>query len=72
MPDYRDPKATTTHEEKSGGMGKWIGIALAVLVALLLIGWLLGWFATEETAVRTVDPVVTEEPTTQTVPVITE
>ena len=54
--DYRDPKVTTT-TEKSGNRN-WLWIALAVLVALLLLAWLLGLFGGEEE----VDAVVTEEP----------
>ena len=57
MSNYRDPKVTTT-EEKSG-IGKWIGIAVAVILALLLLAWLLGTFDNNTT--ETV-PVVTEEP----------
>lgn len=68
MSDYRDPKVTKTGDKKDSGMGKWIGIAVAVLLALLLLGWLLGWFGAEEAQVDTVDPVVTEEVD----PVVTE
>ena len=53
--DYRDPKVTTT--EKSGNRN-WLWIALAVIVALLLLAWLLGLFGGDDD----VDAVVTEEP----------
>lgn len=43
--DFRKP---TVHDDassgSSGGIGKWLLIALAVLLALLLLGWLLGFF----------------------------
>jgi hypothetical protein len=55
--NYRDPKVTTTENKSSAG--KWIGIAIAVILALLLLAWLLGSFDGTET--DTV-PVVTEEP----------
>ena len=54
--DYRDPKVTTT--DKSSGNRNWLWIALAVIVALLLLAWLLGLFGGDEE----VDAVVTEEP----------
>ncbi len=43
MADYRDPKVTTS-SAREGGAGKWIGIAVAVLVVLLLIAWWVGAF----------------------------
>jgi hypothetical protein len=43
MADYRDPKVTTTTGAKRDS-GKWIGIAVAVLVLLLLIAWWAGAF----------------------------
>ncbi len=48
--NFRDPKVTSTDAKTtgSGGMGKWIGIALAVIVALLVLGWLLGLFADDD------------------------
>ena len=58
MADYRDPKVTTTNDKKGNSMGKWIGIILAVIVALLLLAWLFGAFGTE---VET-NPAVVEEP----------
>lgn len=54
MTDYRDPKVTKT----SSGMGKWIAIAVAILLAIALIAWLLGAFNADEP--ETV-PVVTEQ-----------
>ena len=42
--DFRDPKVTSTSKD-SGGIGKWIAIAVGVILLLLLLGWLLGLFA---------------------------
>ena len=53
--DYRDPKVSTTTEKT--GNRNWLWIALAVLVALLLLAWLLGLFGGDEEEV-----VITEEP----------
>lgn len=67
MADYRDPKVTETND--GGGMGKWIGILIAGLVALLLLAWLLGWFDGPEVAeVEAVEPVAVE--TVETEPVV--
>ena len=68
MPDYRDPKVTKT-EDKSSNMMKWLGIAAAVILALLLLAWLLGWFGADETEVETVEPATTEEPAEETIEV---
>ena len=43
-------------------MTKWIGIAVAALVVLLLLGWLLGLFADDEEEIEATDPAVVEEP----------
>ncbi|WP_299819051.1 hypothetical protein [uncultured Jannaschia sp.] len=40
--DFRNPKVQDTGKKSSGGIGKWIGIAVAALVALLLLLWLFG------------------------------
>ncbi len=62
MPDYRDPKVTTTSRSGGGGMGRWIGIALAAIVILLLLAWLFGLFgADDEVAVETLEPATTVE-----------
>ena len=61
MAEYRDPKVTTTEGKKKNDMTKWIGIAVAVIVLLLLLGWILGWF-NNEAEVETIDPAVVEEP----------
>ncbi|MBM9595302.1 hypothetical protein [Roseitranquillus sediminis] len=55
MADYRDPKVTTT---RKSGASRWIWIALAVLVVLLLLWWL---FTPSADPVAT-DAVVGEEP----------
>lgn len=46
--DFRDPKVTSTSHESGGGIGKWIAIAVAAILLLLLLGWLLGWFGNED------------------------
>lgn len=61
MADYRDPKVTGTGDKKNSNMGKWIGIAVAGLLALLLAGWLVGWLDQDEAEVETVNPAVIEE-----------
>ena len=59
--DLRDPKVTQTNTAGSGGMGKWIGIAIAVLLGLLILAWLLGAFAADdEEAAATDDTIVIE------------
>lgn len=44
--DFRDPQVTET---KSGGAGKWIGIAVVVLI-LLALAWYFGLFGDNEVA----------------------
>ncbi|WP_265500255.1 hypothetical protein [Paracoccus beibuensis] len=61
MSDYRDPKVTNASGTTKGGAGKWIGIAVVVILALLILGWIFGWFADEATEVETTDTVTTEE-----------
>ncbi|WP_299844147.1 hypothetical protein [uncultured Jannaschia sp.] len=54
--DFRNPKVQDTGKKSSGGIGKWIGIGIAALVALLLVLWLLGAFGSDETAIETDNP----------------
>lgn len=61
MADYRDPKVTNTSGNKANSMGKWIGIALAALLGLLLLGWLFGLFDPEGAGLETADPALIEE-----------
>lgn len=67
--NYRDPKVTTTHDSKKGGMGKWLAIAAAVILALIVLWWLLG--SGEEVEPVPVAPVA-EEPVEGTVVVPVE
>lgn len=62
MADYRDPKVTTT-DKKSGGMMRWVWIALGIILLLLVLGWLLGAFDNEVEEVELIEPeaVVVEE-----------
>ncbi len=46
--DFRDPKVTPGAKDTGGGIGKWIGIAVAAILVLLLLGWLLGLFAGDD------------------------
>ena len=50
--DFRDP---VVHDDKasSRGVGKWIAIAIAVLLGLLLLSWLFGLFGDDDDAVVT-------------------
>ena len=66
MADYRDPKVTGGTRQNAG-TGKWIGIAIAALVVLLLIAWFAGLFGGEEEVVEpeAVAP-ATEAPVTDT------
>lgn len=48
--DYRDPKVTKDGSSDSS-IGKWIAIAIAALLLLLLLGWLIGLFDNDQTAV---------------------
>lgn len=67
--DFRDPKVTGS-SASSGGIGKWIGYAIAALVALLLLLWLFGAFDNDDAVVVTDDqPVVTDQPDAVVVPV---
>ncbi len=59
MSDYRDPKVTK--QTGGGGMGKWIGIALAIIVVVLLLAWLFGLFGGDEVAVESLEPATTVE-----------
>ncbi len=62
--DFREPKVTDTKTD--GGMGKWIGIAVAAILALLLLAWLFGAFGDDDVETTTVpiqdDAVVVEDP----------
>jgi hypothetical protein len=61
MADYRDPKVTTT-DKKNGGMMRWVWIALAIILLLLILGWFFGAFDNEVAEVETVpEAVVIEE-----------
>ena len=56
--DFRDPVIHDS-SKSSGGISKWIGIALAVLIALLLLSWLFGLFDDDDAVVtQTNDPAV--------------
>ena len=61
MADYRDPKVTSTGTKRDSGTSKWIGIAVAVLVLLILIAWWTGAF----NGADDVEPVATPPATTE-------
>jgi hypothetical protein len=46
--DFRNPKVTSGGTSDSGGIGKWIAIAVAALLALLLLAWLFGLFGNDD------------------------
>ncbi|EKE44563.1 hypothetical protein OCGS_1401 [Oceaniovalibus guishaninsula JLT2003] len=57
--DFRDPKVSTT-TDSGNSTGKWIGIAVGVIVVLLLLAWLFGLFDNDvdEAAVPVTDDTV--------------
>ncbi|WP_299656950.1 hypothetical protein [uncultured Jannaschia sp.] len=61
--DFRNPKISDTGTKSSGGIGKWIGIAIAGLVVLLLLLWLLGAFGSDDADVDMTDPDAVTAPT---------
>ena len=60
--DFRDPKVTRDTTDTGSGIGKWIAIAIGAILLLLLLGWLLGWFAGDD-----VDAVVVPDETGEVV-----
>lgn len=72
--NYRDPKTTNT--SSSSGAGKWIAIAVAAVIAILLLAWFFGAFDTNEVdtvpVVTTEEPAVVEDDTVPVVPVVPE
>lgn len=60
MTDYRNPKVTTP-QNKGSSVGKWVSIAIAALVAILLLMWALGSNDDTVEPVST-EPTATEEP----------
>lgn len=67
--DYRDPKVTTTERRSSMG---WLWWVLGAILLLLLLGWLLGWFAADEETATVTEPAATEETATTTEPAATD
>ena len=60
--NYRDPKVTT--QPRSGGDAmRWVWIAAAIIIVLLLLAWVFGWFG-RDAAVDT----TTTTPGIQTLP----
>ena len=63
--EFRDPKVIVDKKESTANVGKWIPIAIGLLLVILLLGWLLGFFSDDsvDTSVVPVDDgavVVTE------------
>ena len=53
--DFRDPKVTRNTESSANGViGRWIGILAGIIILLLLVGWMLGWFANTDAETATV------------------
>lgn len=61
--DLRDPKVTSTSSSDSGGILRWLLIALLVIGLLILLGWLLGLIGQDDDVVVD-ETVVIEEPVT--------
>jgi hypothetical protein len=55
--NYRDPKVTTEQRRTSGGAMRWVWIALAVIVVLLLLSWIFGGFGDDTVTTVPVEPV---------------
>ncbi|CUH09520.1 hypothetical protein JSE7799_00103 [Jannaschia seosinensis] len=56
----RDPNAHRTDDKKSGGT-KWLWIALAVILGLIILAWLFGAFdGDDDAAVMNEEPVIVE------------
>ncbi|WP_299823041.1 hypothetical protein [uncultured Jannaschia sp.] len=54
--DFRNPKVQEAGTKSSGGIGKWIGIAVAAILALLLLLWLFGALGSDDAALDTAEP----------------
>lgn len=71
--DYRDPKVTAGGPRRGGSMN-WLILAAGIVLLLLILGWLLGWFGTDTIGVVPVDPstssVVPTEPGTTADPAV--
>ena len=63
--ESRDPKVTVNEKESTTNVGRWIPLAIGLLLVLFLLGWFLGFFSDDDvdTSVVPVDDgavVVTE------------
>ena len=55
--DFCDPKINFDRGSKSsGGIGKWIAVTVAVLLAVLLLAWLFGLFEDDAVVTNVTDP----------------
>lgn len=55
--EFRDPKVTTGEKTSTANIGRWIPFVIGLLLAILLLGWVLGFFSDDnvDTAVVPVE-----------------
>jgi hypothetical protein len=62
--NYRDPKVTTEPRSSNDAM-RWVWIAAAIIVVLLFLAWIFGWFGRGTTVTTTTAPPEATQPAPQ-------